>query len=537
MRRAPRPLAALTVILGGVTFTPGLASTIAPGPAPAVPTSADAETAAIGAAGAPKAAIPDTTPTDAAVRAHVDSLARAALADGPGAGLTIGVVRGADTLVLGGWGKANVELGAAAGPGTVYRIGSLTKQFTAALLMREVEAGRVSLDDPLSKYVPDYDTHGKTVTLRELLHHTSGVPNYTASPRFEKEERLDLPDSVVLDMGTRDSLDFPPETRWSYSNTGYYLLGLVLEKVTGRPYDELVDDSLAAPLGLGHTSYCWRQPLVPGRAEGYAATDSVRGEGKLDHRVLVNAAPLSMGPPFSAGALCSTAGDLVRWTALLNGGKVVSPASFRQMTTPDTLPDGLSTHYGFGLFMGALGGHRYVWHNGGINGFLSSLARFPDDSLTVVVLSNSSSVSPDRLLEEIARYALGAPEPGAAGATGRAGAGARGGQGGEAGEAGRPPAMPVGLAARVAGHYRLVNGQPLEVTAKGDTVAVRGMGPKPTPLVYLGGAGRGQATFVIGPTGMRLVFHLPPAAGSPARRMDLHAGMAELDALRVGEKP
>jgi len=97
--------------------------------------------------------------------------------------------------------------------------------------------------------------------------------------------------------------------------------------------------------------------------------------------------------------------------------------------------------------------------------------------------------------------------------------------------------MPVGLAARVAGHYRLVNGQPLEVTAKGDTVAVRGMGPKPTPLVYLGGAGRGQATFVIGPTGMRLVFHLPPAAGSPARRMDLHAGMAELDALRVGEKP
>lgn len=172
--------------------------------------SADAETAAIGAAGAPKAAIPDTTPTDAAVRAHVDSLARAALADGPGAGLTIGVVRGADTLVLGGWGKANVELGAAAGPGTVYRIGSLTKQFTAALLMREVEAGRVSLDDPLSKYVPDYDTHGKTVTLRELLHHTSGVPNYTASPRFEKEERLDLPDSVVLDMGTRDSLDFPP---------------------------------------------------------------------------------------------------------------------------------------------------------------------------------------------------------------------------------------------------------------------------------------------------------------------------------------
>ena len=241
-------------------------------------------------------------PSPEAIRAHVDSVATAALEKGPGAGLTIGIVRGADSLVWRGYGKANVELDVPAGPLTVYRIGSVTKQFTAALVLREAEAGRLSLDDPLSKYVPDYDTHGKTVTLRELLRHTAGVPNYTNNPDFWKQSRLDLTDSAVLAMGHGDSLDFVPGTHWSYSNTGYYLLGLVLEKVTGRPYDELVNDSLAAPLGLGHTRYCWGESLIPGRAEGYAATDSVRGQGKLAQRVVVNAEPLSMGPPFSAGA-------------------------------------------------------------------------------------------------------------------------------------------------------------------------------------------------------------------------------------------
>jgi D-alanyl-D-alanine carboxypeptidase len=461
------------------------------------------------------AALPDTVPSPSAVRAYVDSVARAALASGPGAGLTIGVVRGADTLVWRGWGKANVELDVPAGPGTVYRIGSVTKQFTAALVMREVQAGRLSLDDPLSKYVPDYDTHGKSVTLRELLRHTAGVPNYTANPEFEKQERLDLSDQEVLAMATRDSLDFDPGTRWSYSNTGYYLLGLVLEKVTGRPYAELVDDSLAAPLGLEHTLYCWREPVVPGRAEGYAAEDSLPGRGKLDHRVLVNAQPLSMGPPFSAGALCSTAGDLVRWTSLLHAGKVVSLGSFRQMTTPDTLPDGLSTHYGFGLVVGSLGRHRFAWHNGGINGFLTSLARFPDDDLTVVVLANSTSVSPDRLLNEISRYALGVPTLPT-----------------------KTLPLPRGLAARVTGTYRLVNGHTVEVTAKGDSLMARTTRPEPLPLEYRGGAEHGEALFVVpGGSGVSIVFHLPAGGRAPARRMDVHTGIGRIDALRVAEKP
>jgi CubicO group peptidase (beta-lactamase class C family) len=436
----------------------------------------------------------------------VDSVATTALEEGPGAGLTIGIVRGADTLVWRGYGKANVELDVPAGPATVYRIGSVTKQFTAALVLRKVEAGRLSLDDPLAKYVPDYDTHGKTVTLRELLRHTAGVPNYTSNPDFWKQSRLDLPATEVLAMGHRDSLDFAPGTHWSYSNTGYYLLGLVLEKVTGRPYDELVNDSLAAPLGLEHTRYCWGQPLIPGRAEGYAATDSVRRQGKLAQRVLVNAEPLSMGPPFAAGALCSTSGDLVKWTRLLHGGKVVSPAAFRLMTTPDTLPNGLSTHYGFALFLGDLGGHRSVWHGGGINGFLTSLARYPDDDLTVVVLSNSTSVSPDALQQEIASFVLGVPAPDT-----------------------EAHPLPREVAARVAGTYELVDRTVVNISMAADSLTATMGTEKPMTLRYEGG-GTGKAVFGVGPRpGMRLVFQ------APAQRMELHQGIVEFDALRVSQ--
>ncbi|HKK27398.1 MAG TPA: serine hydrolase domain-containing protein [Gemmatimonadota bacterium] len=459
----------------------------------------------------------DTVPSPARVRHYADSLARAALESGPGAGLTIGVVRGGDTLVWGGWGEANVELDAPTGPGTIYRIGSVTKQFTAALVMREAQAGKLSLDDPISKYVPDYDTHGKTVTLRELLGHTGGVPNYTASPDFSKEMRLDLSDEQVLAMGERDSLDFDPGTAWSYSNTGFYLLGLVLEKVTGRPYDELVDDSLAAPLGLEHTSYCWNGPIVPGRADGYAASDSVKGRGKLDHPVLVNAEELSMGSPFSAGALCSSAGDLVRWTGLLHAGKVVSPASYRLMSTPDTLPNGLVTHYGFGLFIGDLDGHRVVFHGGGINGFLTHLARYPDDDMTVVVLSNATSVNPGPIGEKIARFALGIPAAEEGGAA--SGAGAR--------------SIPSGLAARVAGTYRMIDRTPLEVESKGDGLTLTMGEREPMKLRYLGGGGSGEPVFEpAGPPGMRFVFHLPEGS-APARRVTMKAGMVEVGGLRV----
>jgi len=469
----------------------------------------------------------DTVPSPTSVRHYADSLARVALESGPGAGLTIGVVRGGDTLAWGGWGEANVELDVPTGPGTVYRIGSVTKQFTAALVMREVEAGKLSLDDPISKYVPDYDTHGKTVTIRELLGHTGGVPNYTASPDFRKEMRLDLTDEQVMAMGDRDSLDFDPGTAWSYSNTGFYLLGLVLEKVSGRPYDELVDDSLAAPLGLEHTSYCWNGPIVPDRAEGYAASDSVHGRGKLDHRILVNSEELSMGPPFSAGALCSSAGDLVRWTSLLHAGKVVSPASFDLMATPDTLPNGLVTHYGFGLFIGDLGGHRVVFHGGGINGFLTHLARYPDDDMTVVVLSNATSVNPGPIGEKIARFALGIPAAAEGGGQG----GVEGGvEGGESGAGART--IPSGLAARVAGSYRMIDRSALEIESKGDSLTVTMGRMGPMKLEYLDGAESGEPAFEpAGPPGMRFVFHLPEGR-APARRVTMKSGMVGIEGLR-----
>jgi hypothetical protein len=190
------------------------------------------------------------------------------------------------------------------------------------------------------------------------------------------------------------------------------------------------------------------------------------------------------------------------------------------MATAATLPDGLDTHYGFGLDVGKVGGHRYVWHNGGINGFLTSVASYPDDDLTVVVLSNSTSVGPDRLQAEIARFALGIPAPPS-----------------------EPEPMPEGLAGRVAGTYRMaMAGARLVVSAAagGDSLTATAEGlagpPEPMPLTYVGGAESGKAAFLLGPpSGPRLVFRLPAAGKGPAAHVTFRAGLAEIEGLRVGD--
>jgi CubicO group peptidase (beta-lactamase class C family) len=333
---------------------------------------------------------------------QIDSLAAAALASGPTAGLAIAVVKGRDTIVAKGYGLADLENDVPATAQTVYRIGSITKQFTAAAIMQLVEAGRVSLDDELTKFLPAYPTAGHRVTVRHLLTHTSGIKSYTGlGAEFWEKSPLDLTHDQLLALFQDKPFDFAPGERFLYNNSGYYLLGVILEKVTGRPYGDYVRERLAAPLGLGGTLYCDESPLVKRRARGYA-----RAEGKL-----VNARALSMKPPFSAGALCSTVLDLVAWTTALAGGRVVSPQSYALMTTAGRLNDGASTNYGFGLAPGALEGHSRVGHGGGINGFNTHLDHYPGDGLIVVVLANTEGANPARLAERIARLVLGMPRP------------------------------------------------------------------------------------------------------------------------------
>lgn len=353
----------------------------------------------------PRIAVAQRTVTSAAraaVVARIDSLAEAFVRDGRAPGVSVAVVRaGRDTIVMKGYGLADVENDVPATARTVYEIGSVTKQFTSSLIMRLVERGELSLDDSLGALLPGMPEAWRGVRLRQLLNHTSGIPSYTdIGERWTRRLGEPMsPDSLVA-MTARDSLTFRPGAGWRYDNTGYVLLGMILEKRSGRRYADLVAEQLATPLGLTSTRYCANSPIIERRARGYGRTPGG----------LINAQYLDMTQPFSAGALCSTVGDLARWNHLLATGKVVSAASYARMTTPEgPAATKAPLHYGYGLAVDTLDGHRRIVHGGGIFGFISANAYFPADSLSVTVLSNAAPSDPDRLAKDIARAVLGLP--------------------------------------------------------------------------------------------------------------------------------
>jgi D-alanyl-D-alanine carboxypeptidase len=384
----------------------------------------------------PVAGIEAQRPARASLQRTIDSLVTSALAEGPIAGMSVAVVRGRDTVVMKGYGFADVENDVPATARTVYRIGSITKQFTAADVLKLVEQGKVSLDDSIGRHMPSLPAAWRGVRIRQLLNHTSGIPSYTnAGPRWATKMRLDLPHDSLVGIVANDPMDFPVGSQWRYNNTGYYLLGMLIETMTGKPYGDGLRERQFAPLGLASTIYCDTRPIIKHRAQGYVAGPD---------RELMNAPPLSMGQPFSAGSLCSTVGDLVAWQRALASGRVIKPASYMAMITPQG--SAMASHYGYGLVRDTLAGHLRILHGGGINGFNSMMQYFPNDSLSVVVLGNTNGPLVDRVAANIARVALGLPLT-------------------------APPAAPLDLPTtaeqrtRYVGTYRLVlpNGQPLEL--------------------------------------------------------------------------
>jgi D-alanyl-D-alanine carboxypeptidase len=333
-----------------------------------------------------------------AVRRTVDSLAKAFIANREAPAVSIVVVRGRDTLVSEGYGLIDLENAVPATPHSVYRIGSITKQFTSAAVMQQVEAGKVRLDDSIGTYLPSLPARWHGVTVRQLLNHTSGIPSYTdLGPRWLRRIGEFMSPDTLVGLTANDSLNFAPGTGWRYDNSGYVILGMLVEKVTGKSYAQYLKERVFAPAGLTETMYCSNAPIIPHRAQGY-------GKDSSGWR---NAAFIDMSQPFSAGALCSSALDLARWNHALGSGRVVSAASYKAMTSPSGTA--LPRHYGFGLVADTLAGHRIIQHGGGIPGFSTANAWFPDDSLSVTVLPNGEGARPDRLLSNIARAVFGVP--------------------------------------------------------------------------------------------------------------------------------
>lgn len=333
--------------------------------------------------------------------ARVDSVVAAHMTSNRNVGLSIGIEYRGELLVAKGYGSADLESSAPATAETVYRIGSITKQVTAALILQLVEQGKLRLDDELTKFLPDYPTQGRRITVHHLLTHSSGIKSFTSlGPRYQTISRLDLTEDRLIAEFAKEPFDFEPGAGYRYNNSGYFLLGVIAGKVTGTPYPALVEAALLAPLGLGSSSYCHNARLIPKRAQGYA----------VDQGVVINDHPISMNIPAGAGSLCSTVLDLLAWQRALDGGRVLDAKLLTAMRTGQ-VKSGARGQYGYGVAIGALQDHAQVAHSGGINGFSSWLANYPDDRLTVVVLTNNASGQAPALGAALARLVLGLPAP------------------------------------------------------------------------------------------------------------------------------
>jgi len=337
---------------------------------------------------------------EADLAAYADKLLTDAYpATEPGAAVL--VVKDGKTVLRKGYGLANLELGVPIQPDMVFEIGSVTKQFTAASILMLAERGLLSVDDEITKHLPDYPTHGQKITIDHLLTHTSGIPSYTGMPEWIGKVREDLKVEQLIAMFKDKPLEFAPGERWAYNNSAYVLLGAVIEKVSGKTYEDFVEQEIFKPLGMTRSSYGRNTEVVPGRVEGY-------DEGKDGY---TRARYLSMTQPYAAGSLLSTVDDLARWSDALWAGKVIKPESLKRMLTPAKLSSGRSTRYAYGLGVGEYAGKTLVEHGGGIFGFVSDTLRVPDEGIFVAILSNNadSNPQPEALAFRIAAKALGQP--------------------------------------------------------------------------------------------------------------------------------
>ena len=304
---------------------------------------------------------------------------------------TVLVARGEDVLFSKAYGFANLEWKIPNALDGKFRIGSVTKQFTAAAILLLEERGKLSTNDLVKKHYPDAPAAWDQVTIYHLLTHTSGIPNFTSFPDYMKTEPLPSTAEETIKRFRDKPLEFKPGAEMRYSNSGYVLLGAVIEKVSGKSYADFLDENIFKPLGLKDTGYDVNRKVLTHRAAGYTP-----GPGGPQ-----NAGFIDMTVPGAAGGLYSTVGDLHRWNRALFGHKLLSAASVKKMTTP---PKG---DYALGIAVGEADGVRFFQHGGGITGFNCKLVYYPESQMTIVALSNINGGGADAIVDRFGKVAMG----------------------------------------------------------------------------------------------------------------------------------
>ncbi len=297
------------------------------------------------------------------------------------------------------FGMANLELNVPMKPDMVFRIGSMTKQFTAISILLLMELGKLDLQDEITKFIPDYPTQGYRITVENLLTHTSGIKSYTSDPEFTSYMKLDKKPLEVINLFRDKPLEFVPGTQWSYSNSGYFLLGYIIEKVSGKTYAQYLDENFFKPLGMTNSFFGSDSRVIMNRASGYQKGDSG----------FVNAPVISMTIPYSAGSILSTVEDLYKWNQALHSYSVVRKETLDKAFTEFHLANGKGTGYGYGWFLRELQGSPTIEHGGGINGFLTNGVYLPREDVFVAVLTNSTTNPPDFVSLKMAALMIGKP--------------------------------------------------------------------------------------------------------------------------------
>lgn len=297
------------------------------------------------------------------------------------------------TLFAHGYGLANIEHQVPNTTRTKFRLGSITKQFTAMAILILQERGKLKVEDPVGKYLDDAPKAWEGVTIHHLLTHTGGVPSYTDDPAYRK--KMMMPETVKSMIARfRDRpLDFKPGEKFHYSNSGYFLLGAIIEKLSGKSYEAFLKEAIFDPLGMKDTGYDRAATVLPGRASGYT----------LGKDGPVNAEYLDMSQPYAAGSLYSTVEDLARWDRALADGKLISKDAYAKMYTP------AKNNYAYGWVVTTAKGRKEIQHGGGINGFVTQILRYPDEKVCVVVLCNILPANPGRIARDLAAIAFGEP--------------------------------------------------------------------------------------------------------------------------------
>ena len=313
-------------------------------------------------------------------------------------GATAIVTKGEETVYLGAVGTANIELGVEMNPEHIFRIGSITKQFTSVAIMMLEEEGKLNTGDLFTKYIPEYPIGDRKVTIAQLLNHTSGIKSYTGMPGFMQNNTREFYEvDSLIDVFDEEPFDFEPGTQWSYNNSGYILLGAIIERVSGMTYAEFLHEKIFGPLNMTNTYYDDFHQIIPNRIPGYSPTNNG----------VNNANYLDMSIPYAAGSLLSNVEDLSKWNKAVFDGQLISKASMDKIFKSTVLADGTEQPYGFGWGVDKFQGSKVYQHGGGIFGFLTMGIYAPDEDVYVAVLSNCNCAPPESTANRLLGIALG----------------------------------------------------------------------------------------------------------------------------------